>query len=306
MTSVIGTLAAGASDVETIVVTPHAAAVPSTTNTVTATGDNFDPNSLSTTPTNTATTTTTVAPSSDLLVQLNQSATSALVGQNLTYTIDVTNFGPSDATRCGSHRHASGQHDGGLRHVHGGSGPPGLRHHPDREHQCVAQRPDRGHHDRHHAADRRGPLDHRHASASPARRPIPNPLNNSTSLTTSVAADADLTLTVVPSATSVQVGQNLTYTYTVVNNGPNDATTTAITDPLPTGMSFVSGTVTVAGIVAAAPTLVGGSVVANLGTLTNGSTATVTIVLSPSEAALPSAVNMATVSSALIDPNPGR
>ena len=94
----IGTLTAGSKDVETIVVTPIAAAVPSTMNTVTVTGDNFDPNSLSTTPTNTVTTTTAVAPSSDLLVQLNQSLTSALVGQNLTYTIDVTNFGPSDAT----------------------------------------------------------------------------------------------------------------------------------------------------------------------------------------------------------------
>ena len=100
------------------------------------------------------------------------------------------------------------------------------------------------------------------------------------------------------------MGQNLTYTYTVVNNGPNDAPLAAITDPLPTGMNFVSGTVTIAGVVAAAPTLVGGSVVANLGTFTDLSTAIVTIVLSPTDAALPSAVNIATVSSSIVSPIP--
>ena len=303
VTSMIATLAAGASDVETIVVSPNAAAVPSTVNTVTVTGDNFDPNSLSKTPTNTATNTTTVAPSSDLLVQLNSSATSALVGQALTYTIDVTNFGPSNATGvvladtlpANTTVVSATNTIGAAPQISGTSLTANISALPNGQTAVITIV----------LTPLTGAVPSMTDTVSVAGTTTdPNILNNSTTLTTSVAADSDLTLTVVPSATSVQVGQNLTYTYTVVNNGPNDATSAMITDPLPTGMSFVSGTVTVAGIVAAAPTVVGGAVVAALGTVTNGSTATVTIVLSPGEAAVPSAVNVATVSSALIDPNP--
>ena len=303
VTGTIPTLAAGATDIETIVVTPLATAVPSSMNTFSVTGDNFDPNSLSKTPTNTVTNTTAVAPSADLLVLLNQSATSALDGQQLTYTIDVTNFGPSDATGViltdllpASTTLVSATSTVGAAPQVGTTG-------------LVANI----------SALANGQTAVITIVITPLAAAVPSitdsvsvastttdadTVNNTANLTTSVAADSDLTLTVVPSATSVQVGQNLTYTYTVVNNGPNDATTTAITDPLPTGMSFVSGTVSVAGIPAAAPTLVGSTVVANLGTLTNGSTAIVTIVLSPGEAALPAIVNVTTVGSALIDPNP--
>ncbi len=301
----IGTLTAGSKDVETIVVAPTAAAVPTTTNTVTATGDNFDPNSLSTTttPTNTVTTTTTVAPSADLLVQLNQSEPSALVGQDLTYTIDVINAGPSNATGvilsdtlpANSTVVSATSTMGATPQINGTSLTANISALPNGQTAVITVI----------IMPLTGAVPSITDSASVTSATTdPNTVNNSASLPTQVAADSDLVLTVVPSATSVQVGQNLTYTYTVVNNGPNDATTTALTDPLPTGVSFVSGTVTVAGVVAAAPTLVGGSVVANLGTVTNGSTATVTIVLSPGEAALPSIVNVATVASALVSPIP--
>ena len=255
MTIPIGTLTAGSSDVETIVVSPTAAAVPSTVNTVTVTGDNFDPNSLSTTPTNTATTTTAVAPSADLLVQLNQSAPSALVGQNLTYTIDVTNFGPSNAsgvvltdTLPANTTVVSATSTVGAApqvNAAGTSLTANISALPNGQTAVITVviMPQTG----------AVPSITNSVSVTSATTD-PNTVNNSASLTTQVAADADLLLTVVPSATSVQVGQNLTYTYTVVNNGPNDATTAALTDPLPTGMSFVSGTVTVAGVVAAAPT----------------------------------------------------
>jgi uncharacterized repeat protein (TIGR01451 family) len=132
----------------------------------------------------------------------------------------------------------------------------------------------------------------------------PNTLNNSSSLSIGVSPDADLTLTVVPSVTTVQVGQSLTYTYTVVNNGPSAATSVAIDDPLPVGMSFVGGTATVGTTVTTPPSVVGSDVIATLGTMNAGQTATVTITLMPSGAALPSVTNTANVSSGLIDPNP--
>ena len=303
LTIPIGTLTAGSSDVETIVVMPLAAAVPSTVNTATVTGDNFDPNSLSKTPTNTVTTTTTVAPSSDLLVQLNQSVTSALVGQNLTYTIDVTDFGPSDATGviltdtlpANTTVFSATSTVGAAPQVSGTTLTANISALPNGQTAVITIV----------ITPLAGAVPSITNTVSVASTTTdPNTVNNSTSLVTQVAADADLPLTVVTSGTSVQVGQNLTYTYTVVNNGPVAATTAALSDPLPTGTTFVSGTVTVAGVVAAAPTLVGGTVVANLGTVPVGSTATVTIVLSPTEAALPAIVNVATVSSALISPNP--
>jgi uncharacterized repeat protein (TIGR01451 family) len=303
LTIPIGTLTAGSKDVETIVVTPLAGAVPSTVNPVTATGDNFDPNSLSTTPTNTVTTTTAVAPSTDLLVQLNQSATSALVGQNLTYTIDVTDFGPSDASGvvltdtlpANTTVVSATSTVGAAPQVNGTTLTANISALPNGQTAVitVVVTPQTG----------AVPSMTNTVSVTSATTD-PDTVNNSTSLVTQVAADADLPVTVTTSAASVQVGQNLTYTYTVVNNGPDPATTAALNDPLPTGTSFVSGSVTVGGVVAAAPTAVGGVVVANLGTVAVGATATVTIVLSPSELALPSIVNVATVTSALISPNP--
>jgi uncharacterized repeat protein (TIGR01451 family) len=308
LTSMIGTLLNGASDVETFTVTPGAAAVPTTTETVNVTGDNFDPNTL----TNTATNTTNVTPSADLLVQLTPLGPSAEDGQPFTYTIDVTNFGPSDASGVvlTDMLPASATYVSSTTMIKSPTGPPVTGPLAMVNGSTLT--------------DIIGPLANTFTAEivitvmpTPASVPTitdsvsvtaattdPNTLNNSTSLPTSVSAEASMLLTVVPSVTTVQVGQNVTYTYTLVNNGPDNATTTQITDPLPTGMSFVSGTATVGTTVLAAPTLVGGSVVANLGTFNNGATATVTIVLTPSELALPAAVNTATVSSAVPDPMP--
>ena len=63
----------------------------------------------------------------------------------------------------------------------------------------------------------------------------------------------------------MQIGDDLTYTIVVINNGPSPATAVTVTSPLGTGASYVtgSGTVTPSGTVS----LQGSSVVASLGTL---------------------------------------
>jgi len=77
----------------TIVVTPQAGAAPSITNNATVSATEPDPNPAN----NSASVTTTVTPVADLAVTKTGSPTSVPVGGNITYTIKVTNNGPSPA-----------------------------------------------------------------------------------------------------------------------------------------------------------------------------------------------------------------
>jgi uncharacterized repeat protein (TIGR01451 family) len=74
------------------------------------------------------------------------------------------------------------------------------------------------------------------------------------------------------------VGQKLTYSVPVTNNGPEQATGVTLSDTLPktTGFGSVS---TTQGTCTRTKT----GVTCNLGTLANGATATVTIVVKPTQ-----------------------
>jgi uncharacterized repeat protein (TIGR01451 family) len=78
-----------------------------------------------------------------------------------------------------------------------------------------------------------------------------------------VSADLDLDKSVAP--TSVAVGDEVTYTLTVTNNGPNAATGVTITDALPSGINWVSSTDC---------SFASGAVTCAVGALANGATAT--------------------------------
>lgn len=88
--------------------------------------------------------------------------------------------------------------------------------------------------------------------------------------------DADLSITKTDSPDPVVQGNNLTYTITVTNNGPLAATNVVVTDNLPakSDIDFVSAT-----SAAGSCDMKGNTVTCNLGTLANGATATVTIVV---------------------------
>lgn len=112
--------------------------------------------------------------------------------------------------------------------------------------------------------------------------------------------DADLSLTLVATPDPVAAGSQLTYTATVSNAGPNDATSASVTLPLPASTSLVSGTVTGGG------TCTGTPVVCTLaGNLAAGTSRTVTIVLAvdAATAAATTLAATATAASALPDPN---
>ncbi len=70
----------------------------------------------------------------------------------------------------------------------------------------------------------------------------PNPDNDSTTETTAVEAEADLSITKSDSADPVTAGDALTYTITVDNAGPSDAVGVTVADTLPAGVTLVSTT----------------------------------------------------------------
>lgn len=86
----------------------------------------------------------------------------------------------------------------------------------------------------------------------------------------------DLSVSILASPNPAFVGSNLTYTLTIANTGPSDATGVTLTNILPAAASFLSvassqGTASQSG----------GLVVANLGVVHGGTNATVTIVVAP-------------------------
>ena len=113
------------------------------------------------------------------------------------------------------------------------------------------------------------------------QQPDPDPGNNTTQpvVTPVDPAVANLTVTVTAAPDRVVVGQELTYTIVVTNGGPNTATGVTLTDVLPAGAAFVTATTTQGAVSAA-----GGVVTAALGTLAPGATATVTITVRPTAA----------------------
>jgi uncharacterized repeat protein (TIGR01451 family) len=69
----------------------------------------------------------------------------------------------------------------------------------------------------------------------------PDPNNNQASAT-ATPQQADLALAKTVSDPTPNVGDVITYSVTLTNNGPNAATDVAVTDPLPAGLAFVSAT----------------------------------------------------------------
>jgi uncharacterized repeat protein (TIGR01451 family) len=90
--------------------------------------------------------------------------------------------------------------------------------------------------------------------------------------------NAVLTLTKTDTPDPVNTGSNLTYTLTATNTGPSNSTNTVITDALPTGLTFVSGTFSVNGGAAQNAINTAGTITTAPFTLTSGQSTVLTII----------------------------
>ena len=99
------------------------------------------------------------------------------------------------------------------------------------------------------------------------------------------------------STASTAIGSNITYTINLTNLGPNTASDVVLVDTLPSITSFVSATNSVGTFNNA-----NGIVTFNLGTMTNGALASISVVVITTTSGY--ATNIVTVSSRAADPNP--
>jgi uncharacterized repeat protein (TIGR01451 family) len=127
--------------------------------------------------------------------------------------------------------------------------------------------------------------------------PDPNLENNIATEDTVVRPAADLSITKSDWPDPATVEEPLTYTITITNAGPDDATDVTVTDTLPIDVDFGTATPSQGSCSGTNP------VICDLGTLTSGATATITIVVTPTMPGI--IINLAEVTGAEPDPDPG-
>ncbi len=127
-----------------------------------------------------------------------------------------------------------------------------------------------------------------------------NPGNNQSSASVVVQCPApttDIQVTKTANAATVQQGSQVSYTLNVRNNGPDSASSVTLTDPVPTGFTFVSSSDNRC-------SLVGSSVNCNFGTMTSGQQIPVTFTYGTSASTACSTIpNVATVATTTQETN---
>ena len=101
---------------------------------------------------------------------------------------------------------------------------------------------------------------------------------------------ADLALSGTAAPNPVLVNNTLTYTFTVTNRGPNTANAVLLTNVLPANINYLAASSSQGGVTRYGSTLVG-----SLGSLAAGSSASVTVQVTPTLAAVGSLTNTASV-----------
>ncbi len=244
---------------------------------------------------NSDTLTTTLSPTVDLRVQ-STAPTTIVAGNQLTYTLTVTNAGPAQATNV----RLTDVLPTGVTFVSGTSSVSsavvsaatlssgvilGTMNPGASETVTIVVSVD---------GATRGSLTNSATVSATEPEPTTDTNPNTSTAPTTATGSAVLTVTKTDNTTVVAAGGTLTYVISIRNDGPSTATNVAVTDTLPTGVTFSSGTSTNGGTV----TPSGSTVLASIPTLASGATATVTIIATVGSTVTGSITNSVSVDSA--------
>jgi uncharacterized repeat protein (TIGR01451 family) len=246
-------------------------------------------------------------PSADLSVSSQTSAAQIVAGSSFTYTVQLTNSGPDDAanvvfsdlppvgvtfTSCSSTAGTCAVSAGGAR-LNLATLPDGQTVTITIQATLSASVPD-------------GTALANTPSVTSSTSD-PNTSNNSGSAgSTSITVQnkSDLRVTTASNLDVVNFGGTLTYTVTVTNLGPFQASAVTVVDPVPAQAIFLSMNSGGASC-AAPPPAMGGTVMCSFGNMASGASATVSFTVRVSIPPVPASItNTAVVSSPNFDPNP--
>ena len=233
----------------------------------------------------------------DLAIDKTGSPNPATPGQRLTYTLTVTNSGPSNATGVQVVDTLPSWRRLCVRHLQPGERQRFRKHRDRRLGQPGGWR----------ASDdydpgRRGGRRQRHAGqrGHGQRQRDGDQLNNNTDqVSTTIQPRIDLAIIKADSPDPVIAGGQLTYTLSVLNNGPSTATGVTVVDTLPAGITYQSATTTQGTVNRA-----GNTVTASVGQLAGGAAATVTILVTVDPATRGTITNQSTVTGNETETNP--
>jgi uncharacterized repeat protein (TIGR01451 family) len=239
-------------------------------------------------------TVTAEGPAADLALTLAANPHPVLVGQTLTYTLTITNAGPSDATDvsvsnllpAGVTLVSAQPSQGGCSGTSTVTCSLGTVAVGSDASIVIQVIPNQAGHI----------IDSANVTGSLGD---PDPSNNSASVTVIVYTghepQADLSLTKQASVTQASVGQQFNYRLTVSNAGPADATGVVVTDPLPAGLVLVSVTSSQGDCTGT------DTITCTLGTIADGATAIITLTVQAQGSG--NLVNQATVTADTADLN---
>lgn len=293
LTGTLGGLVNQAGATITVIVRVNSNRTTSLSNTATVTGNQTDSN-----PTNNQDTEpTAVITSADLEIIKTDDVDPVTAGNLLTYTLLVTNHGPSDATgvsvndvlpagltfvsantTTGSVSVTNGVISGSVGNLANGASATitvVTRVSPSQSSDLV------------------------NTATVSGREPDPKPPNNTSEQPTRVTKTIDLDIVKTDNVDPVTAGNLLIYTLLVTNRGPSDATEVTVTDPIPAGVTFVSATTT-QGTTAVA----NGTLTANLGNLATTASATITVTVRVNSSTTTNLLNTATVTGREPDSDP--
>ncbi|HEY7440658.1 MAG TPA: DUF11 domain-containing protein [Acidimicrobiia bacterium] len=255
----VGTVTPGSP--QTLLITATVASPSPQTNTATVgASDQFDPDT-----TNNAAAATVTPQQADLIVAKQVSDPTPNVGDTISYHIEVFNAGPDDATNVTvqdtlpaqlsfvSSTPSAGTYDSTSGTWTIGTIPSSQLETLVIQALVVSPSPTAN-----------------TASISHADQFDPNTANNSDTASVN-PLEADLALSKTVSDATPNVGDQVTFSITLDNNGPSNATTVSVTDALPAGLTFVSST-------PSQGTYNSGSGLWTVGTVADGASATLTLV----------------------------